>query len=82
MMRAQIRHGLSMGIVELLNTPANNRELGDVLYRVLSGEELIGHDLFQFELRTIALFRYWENIHYQYRMGLYDRAELEKQRDA
>lgn len=82
MMRAQIRHDLSMGIVELLNTPANNRQLSDVLYRAESGEELSGPDLFQFQLRTNALFRYWENVHYQYRMGLYDRTEFEKQRDA
>lgn len=82
MMRAQIRHDLSMGIVEMLNTPANNRQLSDVLYRVQSGEELSGPDLFQFQLRTNALFRYWENVHYQYRLGLYDRTEFEKQRDA
>lgn len=82
MMRAQIRHDLSMGIVEMLNVPANNRQLSDVLYRAQTGEDLNGPDLFQFQLRTNALFRYWENVHYQYRLGLYDRAEFEKQRDA
>ena len=82
MMRAQIRHDLSMGIVEMLNTPANNRQLSDLLYRAESGEELSGPDLFQFQLRSNALFRYWENVHYQYRLGLYDRTEFEKQRDA
>lgn len=82
MMRAQIRHDLSMGIVEMLKTPANNRQLSDLLYRAESGEELSGPDLFQFQLRTNALFRYWENVHYQYRLGLYDRTEFEKQRDA
>jgi len=28
------------------------------------------------------MFRYWENVHYQYRMGLYDEMEFEKQKIA
>jgi hypothetical protein len=82
MMRAQIRHELSMGIVDLLQTPANNDQLADVLFRGVSGEELTPTELFQFELRTNALFRYWEDVHYQYRAGLYDDTEFERQRDA
>lgn len=82
MMRAQIRHELAMGIVNLLQTPANNDQLADVLFRGISGEELTPTELFQFELRTNALFRYWEDVHYQYRAGLYDDIEFERQRDA
>lgn len=82
MMRAQIRHELAMGIVNLLQTPANNDQLADVLFRGISGEELTPTELFQFELRTNALFRYWEDVHYQYRAGLYDDSEFERQRDA
>ncbi len=82
MMRAQIRHELSMGIVDLLQTPANNAQLADILLRGISGEELTATELFQFELRTNALFRYWEDVHYQYRAGLYDDTEFAKQRDA
>jgi hypothetical protein len=26
------------------------------------------------------MFRYFENVHYQYRVGLYDEAEFERQR--
>ena len=33
-------------------------------------------------MRTNALFRYWENVHYQYRVGLYDDVEFSKQRKA
>lgn len=82
MMRAQIRHELAMGIVDLLQTPANNDQLADVLYRGISGEDLTPTEMFQVELRTNALFRYWENVHYQYRVGLYDDTEFAKQRDA
>lgn len=82
MMRAQIRHELAVGIVDLLQTPANNDQLADVLFRGVSGEDLTPTELFQFELRTNALLRYWEDVHYQYRVGLYDDSEFERQRDA
>ena len=82
MMRAQIRHELAVGIVDLLQTPANNEQLADVLFRGVPGEALTPAESFQFELRTNALFRYWEDVHYQYRVGLYDDAEFERQRDA
>jgi len=82
MMRAQIRHELAMGIVDLLQTPANNDQLADVLFRGVSGETLTPAELFQFELRTNALLRYWEDVHYQYRVGLYDDSEFERQREA
>ena len=82
MMRAEIRHELSVGIVDLLQTAASNEQLADVLHRAVSGEDLTPTELFQFEMRTNALFRYWEDVHYQYRVGLYDDAEFEKQREA
>ena len=82
MMRAQIRHELASGIVDLLQVAASNEQLADVMFRAHSGEELTPTELFQFQLRTNALFRYWENVHYQYREGLYDATEFQKQRDA
>lgn len=82
MMRAQVRHELAMGIVDLLQTPADNEQLANVLYRGISGETLTATEMFQFEMRTNALFRYWENVHYQYRVGLYDDIEFSRQRDA
>ncbi len=82
MMRAQTRHELAMGIVDLLQTPASNEQLADLMLRAHSGETLTPTELFQFQLRTNALFRYWEDVHYQYRMGLYDEIEFAKQRDA
>lgn len=82
MMRAQIRHELATGIVELLQAPANNDQLADVLFRGINGEPLTPTEMFQFELRTNALFRYWEDVHYQYRIGLYDDSEFSRQKAA
>jgi hypothetical protein len=81
-MRAQTRHDLAMGIVELLLVPASNDQLAGILYRAQSGQKLEPDELFQFQLRTNALFRYWEDVHYQYRVGLYDEVEFARQRDA
>ena len=82
MMRAQTRHELSMGIVDILQAPASNAQLADVLWRANSGGELTEGERLQFQLRTNALYRYWENVHYQYRIGLYDDSEFDRQRDA
>lgn len=82
MIRAQTRHELAMGIVDLLQTPAGNAQLADVLFRAQTGQPLSPAELFQFHLRTNALFRYWEDVHYQYRVGLYDDTEFARQLDA
>ena len=80
--RAQIRHELAMGIVELLNVPAANAQLASVLRRGEAGDSLTPDEQFQFQLRTNALLRYWEDVHYQYRQGLYDEVEYGQQRAA
>lgn len=82
LMRAQIRHDLAMGIVELLNTPAADSQLASVLRRGALGEELTPDERFQFDLRNNALLRYWEDVHYQYRQGLYDEVEYAAQKRA
>jgi hypothetical protein len=82
LMRAQIRHDLAMGIVELLGAPAGNRQLASVLRRGGAGEELTPDEQFQFRVRTNALLRYWEDVHYQYRQGLFDEPEYSRQKEA
>lgn len=82
MMRAQTRHEMAIGIVELLAEPAGNPQLAGILHRAQIGEDLSPVENYQFELRTNALFRYWEDVHYQYRVGLYDETEFDRQRDA
>lgn len=80
MLRAQTRHELSMGIVQLLQESAANEHLADVLVRGNAGEPLNPADGYAYDTRLNALLRYWEDVHYQYRMGLYDEDEFARQR--
>lgn len=82
LMRAQTRHQLSAGIVTLLLDTADNQQLADVMYRESHGGPITPSEQYQFEVRSNALLRYWEDVHYQYRMGLYDEEEFDRQRDA
>ena len=82
MMRAQTRNEMSNNIVNLLNASATNSDLARIMRRANAGEQLTADELFQFSERQGAMFRYWENVHYQYRMGLYDEAEFSKQKEA
>lgn len=82
MMRAQTRYEVSQGIVDLLSLSADNEQLASLLRRADSGEELTPDENMQFRHRSYALFRYLENLHYQYRQGLFDEAEFSTQRKA
>jgi len=82
MMRSQTRNEISVGIVDLLSQPANNVQLADLIKRVNNGEELTQQDIIQFRYRTISMFRYFENVNYQYRQGLYDEEEYATQKEA
>jgi len=82
MMRAQTRTELSNGIVEILHVSASNPQLASLIRRADDGEELSADEIQQYQHRSWALFRYLENIHYQYRLGLYDESEYLAQRNA
>jgi len=82
MMRAQTRHQLAMGIVDINQKVAANEQLADILYRESSGGELTPRELFRWQMHFNGALRYWENVHYQYRVGLYDKVEFEKQLNA
>ncbi len=53
-----------------------------MLRRAGRGEQLTDDEHLQFQLRSNALLRYWEDVHYQYRLGLYDEVEYERQKAA
>ena len=82
MIRAQTRNELSMGIVDLLHQPASDAHLASIIRRANAGDELTPDEYMQFSFRTSAMYRYWENVHYQYRQGLYDEVEFSMQRNA
>ena len=80
--QAQMRSEISRGIYDLLAMTANNEQLADLMYRADAGEPLTDAEYFQYASRTRAMFRYFENVHYQYRVGLYDDSEFERQKIA
>ncbi len=82
LMRAQTRHDIAEMVVEILYVPAANKQLADIMYRANLGENLTPEETHQFTMRTNALFRFWENLHYQYRQGLYDESEFDTHRRA
>jgi hypothetical protein len=82
MMRSQTRHDISSEFVGLMISVANNDQLANLIRRGDLGEELSPDELYRYERYTRGMFRYWENVHYQYRLGLYDELEFVRQRAA
>ena len=81
MMRAQTRNELSRGLTELLNITTANGELADIVVRANRGEGLTDTESYRLGTRSELVFRYWENVHYQYRQDLYDESEFSRHRD-
>ena len=82
MVRAQTRSEISAGITDLLSQVANNEQLASLVRRADNGEALTPDEETQYGHRSAALFRYYENVHYQYRQGLYDEPEYRAHKDA
>ena len=77
LMRSQIRYQVFQDEANYNLSVATDRELVELIYRAAQGEELDGADRAQNFIRLIAYFRIQENIHYQYRQGLFDQQEYE-----
>jgi len=81
MMRAQTRNEISRGVVELLASPSTNVELADAWSKIRQGDPITPAQGVMLETFSESIFRYWENVHYQYRQGLYDEEEFSKHLD-
>jgi hypothetical protein len=79
--RAQTRNELSRGLTDLLSLTAGDHGLSDMVVRADRGEELTPTESYRLSTRSELVFRYWENVHYQYRQGLYDESEFSRHRD-
>jgi len=77
MMRSQTRNEISQATLDLLSYTAMNQNLSDAIVRADRGEELSDTEWFMVGSRNEAVLRHWENIHYQFRQGLYDRSEFD-----
>jgi len=78
--RAQMRTELSKGIIEILSFTATDPVLAKIVQRADKGEKLTDSELLQYRHRVYGLFRYLENLHYQYRIGLFDEQEYSSQK--
>ncbi len=80
MTRAQTRSEISRQITDFLSMVAGDSELASIMRRAQAAEELTADEDWQYFLLLSANVRFWENIHYQYRQGLFDEAEFEAER--
>ena len=77
LMKAQTRTAISSEVIGMLISEATDEGLVSAQRRSWwDGEELSPDDRFRLDRLNRANFRYWENMHYQYRMGLYDETEF------
>ena len=81
MIMAQTRNELAQEVTNILFELQNNAEMAEIAFRRSQGEELSEFESVQYRLRVMAQLRYHENVHYQYRNGLYEEAEFSAQRD-
>jgi hypothetical protein len=82
MIRAQTRSQISSELIDLLSQVASDPELASLVRRADNGDELTPDEEKQYGHRSAALFRFFENVHYQYRQGLYDEIEYQAHRKA
>ena len=80
MIQAQTRNEISQQLSNRLLLVASNRELNSVMRRAGLGEELSADEERQAWLYQVANLRDWENMHYQYRHGMFDEIEFEAEK--
>ena len=80
MIRAQTRNDISQQLSNRLLLVASNSELNSVIRRARVGEELSADEERQVWLYQVANMRDWENMHYQYRHGMFDEIEFEAEK--
>lgn len=76
MMRAQTRHDMAVLAIQRNDAAAADPELLDIMQRARAGESLDELENLRYRFRTMATFREWEDVHYQYKLGLFDEEEF------
>lgn len=82
MIRAQARNDISRHVSDHLAVLGSNRELASLMRRAEADEELTEVEAAQHFYMFTSNKRMWENIHYQYRIGLFEEEEFEAERTA
>lgn len=80
MMRSQTRNDISQGIADFLSMGAVDAQVASLWWRAEAGEKLTPDEDKQYSLILGANLRLWENIHYQYRHGMFDESEFDSER--
>ena len=82
MMRAQIRNDIATQEVQRMENIISNAEIADLLVRDQNGDQLSPGEEMRIRFRRYSSFRSWENVHYQYKLGLFDEAEYMGSRES
>lgn len=77
--QAQTRAQLAEEVTELLSVNMNDKEYAGVLMRGNRLEELSPVEQYQYSRHRGAWIHYWNNVAYQYEMGMYDESEFQLQ---
>ena len=78
-MRSQTRNDISQGIADFLLVGGSDAQVASLRRRAEAGEKLTPDEDQQYYLMLAANLRIWENIHYQYRHGMFDDTEFESE---
>jgi hypothetical protein len=76
--RAQTRNDLAQGAMSVISLAIENPHIADALIRSNNGEDITPTEAFMLDSRAEVIFRYFENVHYQYRIGTYDEGEFSR----
>jgi len=81
MTAAQTRHEMAQGIMGWLSNLATDGELVEIILKVESGAPTSPAEEFRYFAFRNMQVRYWEDVHYQYRSGLFDDDEFTATRE-
>jgi hypothetical protein len=77
MMRSQTRDSISEKQMMFSEWVATEIDLADTIAKVNAGEEVTPGEAVQHAYFLAGVWREWENSHYQFEQGLFDRDEFE-----
>jgi hypothetical protein len=80
MIRAQTRNEISHQLSNRLLAMGTDTQVASLWRRAVAGDELSKDEETQYFLLFVANMRDWENIHYQYRNGMFDENEFDAER--
>ena len=81
MIKAQTRNDVSRQLSDFLMAVTSDAGLFNIKFRAERGEELTPEEQSRFFVLMNANIRLWENVHYQYRQGLFEESEYEAERN-